>query len=76
MKNLAQREPLITAAVISALASAIVQLLITFGVPLVDDQVEAIARFVGVIAPFGVVFARKYVSPIFSPEEDESDASE
>lgn len=58
------REPVLTAATIAALVTAVVALLKAFGVPLTNDQAVAITGVVGVVAPLVAAFvARRRVTP-------------
>lgn len=77
MKKLAQREPVVTAAAIAALAGALIGVLVAFGVPVSGDQAEAILNLVGVLAPgiaalIGAVIARARVSPVFEGDAGDS----
>lgn len=55
-----KREPIITTATVTAAVSAVIGVLVAFGVPLSDGQTEAILILVGVIAPLIVIVARKW----------------
>lgn len=62
------REPVITAASIAAVVTAIAALLKSFGVPISDEQAAAIVAVVGVVAPLvAAVIARGKVTPV-APE--------
>lgn len=64
------REPVITAASIASIASAVVALLVAFGLHLSKDQIAALLGFVGVVAPLVTGwFARGRVTPVV-PAED------
>lgn len=57
-------EPLAPAASISAIVSAVITLLVAFGVQLTVDQVAAILGFTGVAGPLAVwYFGRKHTVP-------------
>lgn len=56
-------EPVISTATITAAVSAVIGVLVAFGVPLTDDQKIAVLALVGVAAPLVVILARKYVTP-------------
>lgn len=56
-------EPVISTATITAAVSAVIGVLVAFGVPLTDDQKVAVLALVGVAAPLVVILARKYVTP-------------
>lgn len=59
------REPVITAASIASIASALVALLVAFGLHLSKDQIAALLGFVGVVAPLVAGwFARSRVTPV------------
>ena len=60
MKN----EPVVTVAAITALVSAIVALLVAFGLDLTDAQEKAILGLAAVLAPLVVTLARRYVTPV------------
>lgn len=60
MKNAVRTEPVLTTASITAAVSAVIGVLVAFGVPLSDGQTEAILILVGVIAPLIVIVARKW----------------
>lgn len=60
MKN----EPLVTLASITAGATALLALLVAFGIPITQEQQVAILGVVAVVAPFVVaVFGRNQVTP-------------
>lgn len=63
VKNFAKGEPVITAAVLAALTAALINVLVQFGVPLTEGQVDAVQGLVIVVAPLAVALARKHVSP-------------
>ncbi len=54
-------EPAVTIGTVTALVSAVLALLVTFGVDISDDQQNAILALVGVLAPIvaGVLIRRK-----------------
>lgn len=59
-----KREPAVTVAAITAAASAIITLLIAFGVPMSEAQSQAILGVVAVLAPIVVgLIARGMVTP-------------
>lgn len=60
MKN----EPVLTVAGVTAAVSAVITLLVAFGVDLTEAQTNAILGVVAVAAPLVVVVARKYVTPV------------
>lgn len=63
-ENPMDREPLITAATITALVSALVGLVVQFGVELTDGQQKAIFAVAAILAPLIVGFiARRKVTP-------------
>lgn len=56
-------EPVITVGGIGAAAAAILALLVSFGIPVSDDQQNAILGVVAVLAPLVVAYvARRYVT--------------
>ena len=77
MKNALKSEPVVSAAAISALASAIVGLLVAFGLPLSAEEQESILTLVAVLAPFvgvvGAIIARRFVSPVDSEDTHRAD---
>lgn len=64
--------PVWNAAAISSIVSAIIALLVAFGVPLTEQQTAAILSFVAVAAPFVValVVAPK-VTPLANPTDED-----
>lgn len=57
-------EPAITAGSITALVTAVIALLVAFGVPLTDLEREAILGLVAVLAPLAVaLLVRPHVTP-------------
>lgn len=65
------REPLLTAAGVTAAISAIIGLLATFGVNLTDQQTAGILGVVAVLAPIVVALAsRSKVTPVADPKDD------
>lgn len=65
MKN----EPLVTVAGISAAVSAVIALLVAFGLDLSTEQTAAILGVVAVLAPLAVTVARSKVTPIANPKD-------
>lgn len=63
VKHIAKAEPVLSAAGISAAVSALIALLVAFGVDLTEAQSVAILGVVAVLAPAAVALVRKYVSP-------------
>lgn len=62
-------EPLITTGVIVALVAATIALLRAFGVPISEEQQEAIKALLVVLAPILVaIIARSYVTPLADPK--------
>lgn len=63
-------EPLITAALITAIIAGLVTLLRAFGVPITQEQQDAINQFMAILAPLVVAaVARQYVTPVASPRD-------
>lgn len=71
-----KREPIITTATITAAVSAVIGVLVAFGVPLTDGQTEAILILVGVAAPLIVIIARKWTWSDESHRADKAKAIE
>lgn len=71
-----KREPIITTATVTAAVSAVIGVLVAFGVPLSDGQTEAILILVGVIAPLIVIVARKWTWSDESHHADKAAAIE
>lgn len=57
------REPLVSTATITAGVSAVIALLVAFGVDLTEAQTIAILGVVAVVAPLVVILARQWVTP-------------
>ena len=58
-------EPVLTAASALAVVSAVIAVLVAFGVHLTDAQVAAILGLVGVVAPIALAFVvRSKVTPV------------
>ena len=70
MKN---TEPVITTAVVTSAAAAIVALLVAFGVPLTEEQTSATLGVVAVAAPLIVIVARRWTVPAGTVVEREKD---
>ena len=69
------REPVITAGTIASLVSAVVGLVVAFGLHLSKDQITAVTVLVGVVAPFVAAwFARARVTPVQRPVRGEGGA--
>lgn len=63
-----KREPLFSVASLTAAATAVLGLLIAFGVPLTDDQQSAVLGVIAVAAPFAVAaWGRRKVTPVTKP---------
>lgn len=56
-------EPIITVAGVTAGAAALIAVLVSFGVPLSDEQTQAVLGLVAVAAPLVVIAARKWTVP-------------
>lgn len=58
-------EPVISATTVGAIVSAVLALLVVFGVNIQSDQIEAILTAVAVIAPvvLSAIYARSKVTP-------------
>lgn len=71
-----RNEPLVTRASITALVSAVIGVLVVFGVPLNEEQQVAILALVGVLAPLVVAaLARAKVTPTKTLPRRESEGS-
>lgn len=67
--------PLIEAATITALAGAVIALLVSFGVPVTDQQTAAIMSIVAIVAPFAVpVLARGKWTSLADPKDEDGRA--
>lgn len=70
-----QKEPLLTVGGIVAVVSAVLVFLKSFGVPITEDQQDAIQNLVAVLAPVVLAFvARQFVYAPESVEKIQSDA--
>jgi hypothetical protein len=69
---LASREPLITAATITGAVTAVLALLVEYGIDITDGQQQAILAVVAVAAPLIVALAaRRKVTPVADPRADD-----
>lgn len=59
-----EREPVLTVAGITAGVTAVLALLVSFGMDLTDAQTNGILGVVAVVAPLVVAYSRKYVTPV------------
>ena len=67
-----KREPLLTVAAVTAVATALLGLGVAFGLPVSDDQQAAILAAVAAVAPIVVgLIARRYVTPVADPRADD-----
>lgn len=64
------KEPLVTVSTITAIAAAVIGVLVAFAVPLTEDQQVAILALVGVLAPVVVALV---VRPKVTPEAKAQD---
>lgn len=63
-------EPLVTIGMIAAVVGSLIALLRAFGVPITDDQQDAINQFLIAAAPIAVaLIARRYVTPLANPKD-------
>lgn len=61
-----RNQPVLTAAFVGSFVIALLNLLVVFGVPMSDEQVQAIQAFVGIVAPVVIaLIARRFV---YGPE--------
>lgn len=73
-QGLLRNEPVVSAAVITALVGALLRLLIAFGIDISSDQVEAILDLVTLAAPIvGALVARRFVTRNSAVVEREQD---
>lgn len=64
------KEPLITIGMITATLAALITLLRAFGVPITNEQQDALNQFLVVAAPIVVALvARQYVTPLANPKD-------
>lgn len=65
-------EPVVTTATVVALVGAIIALLVSYGVPVTDEQREAILTVTTIGLPMLVVVARRWTVPLskFLRDED------
>lgn len=69
------REPLLSAAGITAAVSAALGLLAVFGFNLSADQTTAILAVVAVLAPIAVgLWSRRKVTPVVAPQDNAGNA--
>jgi hypothetical protein len=65
------REPLVTAATVTALVTAVIGLVVAFGIDLSTEQQTAILGVVAVAAPLVVaLFSRSKVTPVADPRTE------
>lgn len=57
--NIQDTQPVITSATVVAVITALVALLVAFGVPVTEEQKIAIIGFVAVVAPLATIFWSK-----------------
>lgn len=76
MKNAARTEPVLTTASITSAVSAVIALLVAFGVDLTEAQTTAILGVVAVAAPLVTILARRYVWSEESHRADKAAAIE
>lgn len=68
------KEPIVTVAAITGIVSALLALLVAFGLQLSEEQTTAIMGVVGVTAPFVVaVIARRWTVPVSTLERREQE---
>lgn len=66
------REPLVTVGVITAFVAAVFAVLVSFGVPVTDEQQNAILSLIAVVAPIAVaLLARPKVTPVQFPQDSD-----
>lgn len=57
-------EPVITVATVVSAATALLAVLVAFGLPVTDTQQAALLGVVAVAAPLVVILARRWVTPV------------
>jgi hypothetical protein len=67
---MSNREPVITAGLLTAAFSACLTLLKTFGVPITLEQQHAINELLAIVAPFLMaLLVRNFVTPVADPRD-------
>lgn len=62
---MSSREPVVSAAVVGAIVVAAISVLVSFGVPISEDQRVALVGLAGVAAPIVIaLFQRRKVTPL------------
>lgn len=73
--NFPDNEPAVTGGSVVAVVTALLALVVAFGVPITDQQREAILAVVGVVAPLAVaLLVRKHVTPTAKVEDQVAQA--
>lgn len=66
-----QREPLITAAAITAIVATLLTLLQSLGMPITAEQQESLNQMAAILAPIVVaLLARRYLTPVVDARDD------
>ena len=69
MSNLTETQPVITSATVTSLVAAVLVLVVSFGVPITDNQRNAIISVVAIVAPLGVIwYAQRKTTPLADPK--------
>ena len=69
-----KKEPLATKSVVVAAVTALIGVVVAFGLPLSTEQQAAILALTAVVAPIVLaLFARKDVTPVADPKTDEGE---
>lgn len=64
------REPIVTTALIVSFVTAMITLLVAFGVPITEDMKLSIIGVTAVIAPILVIWSRRWTTPTADPRDD------
>lgn len=67
--NITETQPVITSATITSLVTALLVLLVSFGLPITEDQRNAIISVVAIVAPLAVIWwAQRKTTPLADPK--------
>ena len=73
--NILESHPVITSATVTSLVTALMVLLVSFGIPITDDQRNAIISVVAIVAPFAVIWwAQRKTTPLVDPTDSDGEA--
>jgi len=69
------REPLLKRSAAVAVVSALIAVLVAFGLPITAEQTNAILGLVAVVAPIVLAYwARRNVTPLADPQNEDGEA--